>query len=196
MKKNKILMMLFILITPLILIAQEEPELPEPPAFSSDYLRLSPQLSEQEENILLQKLDDELKNNLLQLKTYNKEEYLELLRESQFRNMHYPFATNKEKEMIQRERKIFELEVATQAISAKYNSDKSADKSKLKSQLSSTISELFDLKEMNRQAQVTELENELSKLKKELSVRSKNKEEIIRRRVQELLGEADFWGWD
>jgi hypothetical protein len=190
---------LLLLIIPVLLLAQEKPSPPVPPEPDDIdvgvYKRFF-EFSEQEEQKLLQELNKELKDHLTELKKYDKEEYFELLRESQYRNMRYPFATKKEKEMLQREKKIFELEVATRSLSAKYNSDKSADKSKLKSQLTTTISELFDLKELNRQSQVKELERELTNLKKELEIRSRNKDEIIRRRVQELLGEDDFLDWD
>jgi hypothetical protein len=199
MKTKILLQILLMLIIPIVLSAQDEPAPPKPPKLEKielgDYKRFF-ELSEKEEQKLLQELNEELKKHLTELKKYDKEEYIELLRESQYRNMRYPFATSREKEMLQRERKIFELEVATRSLSAKYNSDKSADKSKLKSQLTTTISELFDLKELNRQSQVKELERELASLKKELDVRSKNKTEIIRRRVQELLGEDDFLDWD
>ena len=199
MKTKTQLLTLLLLIIPMFLLTQEKPAPPEPPEPENiefgEYKRFF-EFSEQEEQKLLQELTPELKTHFTELKKYDKEEYFELLRESQYRNMRYPFATNKEKEMLQRERKIFELEVATRSLSAKYNSDKSADKSKLKSQLTTTISELFDLKELNRKSQVQELERELAKLKKELDVRSKNKTEIIRRRVQELLGEDDFLDWD
>ena len=199
MKTKTQLLTLLLLIIPMFLLTQEKPAPPEPPEPENielgEYKRFF-EFSEQEEQKLLQELTPELKTHFTELKKYDKEEYFELLRESQYRNMRYPFATNKEKEMLQRERKIFELEVATRSLSAKYSSDKSADKSKLKSQLTTTISELFDLKELNRKSQVQELERELAKLKKELDVRSKNKTEIIRRRVQELLGEDDFLDWD
>jgi 1,4-alpha-glucan branching enzyme len=199
MKTKTTLLTLLLLIIPIFLLAQEKPSPPAPPEPENvefgEYQRFF-EFSEQEEQKLLQELNEDLKKHLTELKKYDKEEYFELLRESQYRNMRYPFATSREKEMLQRERKIFELEVATRSLSAKYNSDKSADKSKLKSQLTTTISELFDLKELNRQSQVKELERELVSLKKELDVRSKNKTEIIRRRVQELLGEDDFLDWD
>ena len=196
--KTKTLTLLFLII-PVLLLAQEKPSPPVPPEPENIEFgehRHFFEFSEQEEQKLLQELNEELKNHLTELKKYDKEEYFELLRESQYRNMRYPFATKREKEMLQREKKIFELEVATRSLSAKYNSDKSADKSKLKSQLTTTISELFDLKELNRQSQVKELERELTSLKKELEIRSRNKDEIIRRRVQELLGEDDFLDWD
>lgn len=199
MKSKTTILTLLFLIIPIFLLAQEKSSPPAPPEPENiefgEYQRFF-EFSEQEEQKLLQELNEDLKKHLTELKKYDKEEYFELLRESQYRNMRYPFATSKEKEMLQRERKIFELEVATRSLSAKYNSDKSADKSKLKSQLTTTISELFDLKELNRQSQVKELERELASLKKELDVRSKNKTEIIRRRVQELLGEDDFLDWD
>ncbi|MBL1213893.1 MAG: hypothetical protein HND52_11105 [Ignavibacteriae bacterium] len=199
MKRKTLLLALLFFISPLFLMAQEEPSPPETPAPVHERVREFKhffELNEQEEQKLLQKLNAELQKNFAELKKYDTEEYFELLMESQYRNMRYPFATKKEKEMLQREKKIFELEVATRSLSSKYNSDKSADKSKLKSQLTSTISELFDLKELNRQSQVKELERELASLKKELDIRSKNKTEIIRRRVQELLGEDDYLDWD
>jgi hypothetical protein len=199
MRIKEILFAVIFMLIPLYIAAQEKPapvEPPEPPDETFEVYSPFHQISEKEEERLLQELNQELRENLKELKKINKEEYIELLRESQYRNMRYPFATKREKSMLQREKEIFELEVTARVLSQKYSKQKSVDKGKIKTELSTTLSKLFDLKEMNRKSQVEELEKQLTELKNELQVRSKNKEEIIRRRIQELLGEDDYLDWD
>ena len=58
------------------------------------------------------------------------------------------------------------------------------------------VGDLFDQKEQQRKWEVEMLENEIEELKKKIASRQKNKNTIIRRRVEELLGVEEDLEWD
>ena len=65
----------------------------------------------------------------------------------------------------------------------------------IKNKLRRNLLELFTLKEEDRKKEVEELKHKLAKLEKVLNVRMKNKDEIIKRRLEELIGEEDYLEW-
>jgi hypothetical protein len=66
----------------------------------------------------------------------------------------------------------------------------------LRGNLASVITQLFDLREMNRQEEVKRMEAELARLKETLVQRQKNRSSIIERRIQQLTGEAGAMEWE
>jgi hypothetical protein len=66
----------------------------------------------------------------------------------------------------------------------------------LRGNLASVITQLFDLREMNRQEEVKRMEAELKRLKDTLVQRQKNRADIIERRIQQLTGEAGAMEWE
>lgn len=182
------------------LFAQEKVEAPEPPAapnFNFDFqFEDFGQLSDEEEKELLKNIKDELKKELKSIKNFNKNRYFDLLRESQFKNMEFPFMSKNDKEAREREKKIFELEVKTEAMASKYDAANNSEKEKIKNDLKKQLAELFEQKEIERKQEVARLEQELKELKQSLQVRMQNKKEIIDRRIQELLHEDKFLDWE
>lgn len=77
-------------------------------------------------------------------------------------------------------------------MAAKYQKAGDSERDKIKSELQRNLNELFDRREIERKKEV----EKLAELKKALGVRSNNKEEIIKRRMQELLGETKYLRWD
>ncbi|MBI1933637.1 MAG: hypothetical protein HYS24_13990 [Ignavibacteriales bacterium] len=180
------------------LSAQEKPIAPVPPeaaTFDFDFQDFN-NLSDKEEQEILKNVKEEIKRELKQIKNVNKNRYYDLLRESQFKNMEFPFVSKLEKDAREREKKIFELEVKTESLAAKYDAANKAEKEKIKSELKQQLSDLFNQKEEVRKQDVARLEQELKELKQSLQVRMQNKNEIINRRMQELLNEDEYLDWE
>jgi hypothetical protein len=203
MKSLKIYyIILFLFVSsPAIYFGQEkEPAPPAPPIepnldFNFDFDGF-PKMSDEEEKELLKNLNQNLKDELRTIKNVNKNKYYQFLRESQFKNLKIPYLVKRDKEIQERNQKIFELEVKTQALAAKYQSAAKTDQQKIRNELKQKLGELFEKKEEDRKQEVENLEQELSELKKSLEVRIKNKNEIINRRMEELLDEDKYLDWD
>lgn len=174
-----------------ILIAQEEFEvLPSPPP---PYFQLSPA----EEQEYLKNINSELKLKLKEIKESNKERYADLLRELHWKNMEHSFMhMGKEKEMMKNEKQIVEYEILTESLALEYKSATSSGKTNIKKELQKNLSNLFDLKEMQRETEVKLLEDQIKKLKEKIATRKNNKDIIIRRRTEELLGEDKYLEWE
>ena len=204
MKKHKyyILTLVLFLLTQ-ILLAQEKPKPPLEPekpldidqVFEFEFQNFF-EMKEEDEKKLLNNLNETLRKNLEQIKKVNKEKYIDLLRESQFKNIKVPFIVKHEKIMQERENKIFEAEVEVEALAAKHKNTNEKEQRKIKQELKKELNILFDLKEQRRKQEVEELQQELSELKKSLEVRLRNKDKIIERRMQELLEEDQYLEWD
>lgn len=172
----------------------EKPSKLEKFDFDFDFEELK--MSVEEEQKILKEMKAQLREQLKTIKEHNSSNYFNLLRESKFKNMRFPFMTKGDKDEIERSKRIFELEVESEANVVKYKSANTNKKQTLKSDLKNTLKKLFDLKEIERKNEVKELEMELKELRKSLSIRLKNKNEIIKRRLQELLEEDEYLDWE
>ncbi len=174
-----------------ILIAQEEievPPLPPHPYF---------QLSHEDEQEYLKNIKSELKLKLKEIKENDKERYADLLRELHWKNMERSFMhMGKEKEMIEKDKQIIEYEILTESLAFEYQKSSQSEKTKIKKELKKNLGQLFDLKETQREKEVKLLEERIVKLKEKITSRKKNKDIIIRRRTEELLGENDYLEWE
>jgi hypothetical protein len=204
MKSNfKYLFFITAIVLTQLAFAQKEvdiPDEPEPPEISKHEFDFEFQhyleMSEKDEKELLKNLKKELQNDLLIIKKVNKERYNDFLRESQYKNMRIPFIAKHEKIVHERERKIFEAEIKAEAIAAQYEKANQSKKQNLKSQLRDELDKLFVQKEERRKQEVEALQRELVELKKSLQARQRNKNQIIERRLQELLEEEEYLEWD
>jgi hypothetical protein len=170
--------------------AEQPPEAPEIPQFNFKF-----ELSPSQEKELLKDIMPKLKKELEGIKKLNKMKYFTLLQDLHFRNLDIPFFGKRNKEAIERSRKIGELEVETESLGLKYQNADKPDKSTIKTDLKNKLNELFELRESNRKEEVGQLENRLSELKKTLQERRENKEEIVKKRMLELLGESKNIEW-
>ena len=154
-------------------------------------------LDEQDEKELLDKLSPELKAELLKVKEYDQQKFEELLRETSYGRFEFytDFMEPKEKERMENERKIEEMEVKTEALGIRYEYASSTEKQKIVSELKAVLNKLFDMKEKARSLEVEMLERELTQLKESLKVRKQSKDEIINRRLNELIGKGDYLDW-
>ena len=174
-----------------ILIAQKEPEFPPlPPA---PYFQLTPE----DEEEYLKNIKSELKLKLKEIKENDKERYADLLRELHWKNMERSFMhMGREKEMIEKDKQIIEYEILTESLAFEYQKSSQSEKAKIKKELQKNLGQLFDLKETQREKEVKLLEERIVKLKEKIANRKKNKDIIIRRRAEELLGENDYLEWE
>lgn len=186
-----------------LLLAQEKPKEPlepEPMVNTGQELNFVFQkffeMKKEDEEKILKNLNKTLRKNLELIKKVNKEKYIDLLREAQFKNIKIPFILKHEKQMQVRENKIFEAEVKVEALAAEHKNTNEKEQERIKQELKKELNKLFDLKEERRKQEVEELQNELSELKKTLEVRLRNKGKIIERRIQELLEENQYLDWD
>lgn len=83
------------------------------------------------------------------------------------------------------------MELAEKMRKAESGTDKGAIKDKLKT----VLGELFDLREANRTHEVEMLEKRLKELKETMEKRKQNRDQIIERRLGELMGKEDSMNW-
>ena len=171
------------------LLAQDDPvNVPPPPYF---------ELTEKDEQAYLTNVAPELKIALKEIKKYNMEKYAEFLREFHWTSMELSYMyQDEEKEMIEREMQVLEYEILTESLAIKYKKASGSEKETVKKDLKENLSNLFDVKEQRREAEVKMLEEEIKKLKLKIASRKKNKEIIVRRRVEELLGDDEVFEWE
>jgi hypothetical protein len=159
------------------------------------------EISKEEEEKILSKLSKETRAKLEEIKKYSKEKYQQLLRNNRsFSGLTYEvFADggnnnlNLYNENLKKEKDI-NLDVELLALKCK-NSDKESAQ-KYKNELSSKLSELFDLRESKKHDELVQLEKRIKDLKESLQERHDNKQEIMQRRIQELLGNPKNLNWE
>jgi hypothetical protein len=97
----------------------------------------------------------------------------------------------------EREKKIAEFERQSRELAGSYSKaqDEAARKT-FRANLAEVVTQLFDLREQNRQEEVRRMETELKRLKDTLEQRQKNRANIIERRIQQLTGEAGAMEWE
>jgi len=198
--KNEIMFMLYMVIifaSAKIIYPQDDPKLQTeglPPAYWK-----SQQLTEENEGKILNSLQPKIKEDLLKVKSIDKDKYYELLSGSP--NLYFEsgwefFLEPLEKKMFDKQQKIEQVEIHTEALGFLYQNSKSNEQQKIKTQLRNELEQLFDLKEQQRRLDIEMLEFQLQELKTSLDARKKNKNEIINRRFNELIGMGDYLDWD
>ena len=171
--------------------AQERENIPPPPPPAPYF-----EISEEMEKDFLKNIDTELQFKLQSIKEYDKNEYYELLSQLQFAKFEHEYFGEREREYNDLEKKIITSEIESKSLLAKLRKSDATEKSKLKTELKKSVSQSFDLKEEIRRKEIDRLKERLADLNKKLKVRSHNKDEIVKRRLQELLGEDDYLDWD
>ncbi|MFA7227437.1 MAG: hypothetical protein WC061_00260 [Melioribacteraceae bacterium] len=169
------------------------------------------EMTKEEEERYLKNLSPELKSKLEEIKKLNKKKYFQLLREtshlSGFFNYSgtssgyavgralsiYEEATKERNEQLKKQK---ELEVDVELFALKYKAADSANQQKIKSDLQTALTQLFDIRESQKQEEVKQLEKRLEELKESLKARKQNKSEIVQRRIQELLGDSRYLRWE
>lgn len=188
MRKYLLNTIIIIILLSSVIISQEKevPPVPEIPGF---------EVSEQQEKESLSKLNERLRKQLEDVKRLNKFKYNEMLHNLYFRSMDFPVFSENDKKSRERSKKIMELEIDTEALGVKYQSEKGGDKQKIKDELRVKLNDLFELRESERKEEFESLEKRLNELRESLSERRKNKDEIVKNRMRELTGEEKHMRW-
>ncbi len=161
-------------------------------------------MSQQDEQEALKKVPANLRDDLEFIKKNNKSKYYQLLQDVRFKRFFNSYTTgasafyidenrNKDKDTFSKEN---ELNIQSEVLAIKYKTADASNKQNIKNQLKAKLSELFELKEKSRKDEVAQLEKKLVELKKNLDLRNSHKDEIIIRKMEEMLGESRIYRWD
>lgn len=153
---------------------------------------------DQEQEILEQikkENPDEVKE-LMQIKKDRPIEYRKILIQRQYEFERLDELKERDPERYEQKRKEQSLEYRSFQLAEKFRESKDEkEKSKIKNDLSVVLSDLFDLREKDREEEIKHLNEKLENLKSVLAERKKKKKEIVDRRLQELIGERDVLIW-
>lgn len=159
------------------------------------------ELSKQEEEKLLKNLTPEVRSKLEEIKKLNKEKYYQLLRTSfpfgylttTFNNQEVYSGLFNSGENLKKEK---ELEIDAELLALKIKNGDGNTQQKLKSELTGVLNQLFDIKEKRKEAEIKQLEKRLQELRESIQARKQNKNEIVQRRIQEMLGDSRYLNWE
>lgn len=133
---------------------------------------------------------------LNELRLRKPEEYRRHLKRAMMRKRDLERLKEKEPELYEKSLQILELRRESFELVEKYkDAETDKEKEKIKTELSRVVSEQFDLREEVRGARIKRLEEKITRLKEELAERKKNRDEIIERRIDELIDENDYMRW-
>lgn len=140
-------------------------------------------------------IDEKFKRQLDEIKTLDSKKYQDLLRKTYFNRLRFrgndPFKIY----LSEINDEIMQMELQTEKLALEYKNAKSGEKAVIKDKLNTLLKDLFAKREKLKQNEVDELTKELDELKTSLELRKKNKETIIQRRLEELLGNGDIYDW-
>ncbi len=152
-------------------------------------------LSAKDEKEALNKFTEATQKYLEVLKKNSKDKYYQYLRQGRYQlfstSEDFTYFSNQN----ERSKKILELDIQTDALGAQYQKASDAEKAKLKDDLKKKLYELFELKESDRKEEYERLREKLDKLKETLNERQKFKDEIVKRKMEELIGESKHIRW-
>jgi hypothetical protein len=203
---NQFLIVIFIFSGAMQIKAQDEAVKVYSDQFAETYgvLAQGKEMSKEDEQKILKRLSTEMKSKLDEIKKLNKEKYFQLLRQNSFPGVwslseDAPIAIAGSligsTERSEQYKKQKELEVGIELLALKFKNANSSEQSKLKSDLAASLSDLFEIRESQKQEEVKQLEKRLQDLKESLKMRKENKTEIVNRRIQELLGNSKYLRW-
>ena len=82
------------------------------------------------------------------------------------------------------------LERETQELAQKYRQAKAEDREKLKTELGVKVTQHFESRQKRRELQLTRMEDELRRLREAIATRNQTRDEVIKKRLGELVGPA------
>jgi len=153
---------------------------------------------EQEQGILerIKKENPEEVEELMLLKKERPIEFRKILIQRQHELERLEELKERDPERYEQNVKQHSLERRGRQLAEKYRDSKDEKvKANIKKELSATLSQLFDLREKDREEEIKHLTEKLDHLKSVLAERKKKKQEIVERRVKEMLGEIDVLIW-
>jgi chromosome segregation ATPase len=84
-----------------------------------------------------------------------------------------------------------ELNAKSVDLSMRFRHAPPAEREKIKQEISEAVNRHFDVRQERRELQLQRLEEELARLKESIQARQQAREEIVKKRLAELLGETD-----
>lgn len=109
---------------------------------------------------------------------------------------HREMLRNYNPERYEREKQIAELDKKSYELArAHREAAKEVDKKNLGKELDALLDKLFELRERTREEEIKRLEEDLKKAKEMLITRRSNKDSIIEKRKNQLLGRDDVLDW-
>ena len=159
------------------------------------------EMSKKEEEDRLSRLTPEVRAKMEEIKKLNKNKYNQLLRSS------FPYGVFSDRDggetvlaglfnSSEDQKKEKELEIDAELLALKYKNADANSQQKMKNDLTNTLNQLFDIRESHKQDEVKRLEKRLQELKESLQARKQNKNEIVQRRIQEMLGDSRYLRWE
>ena len=88
-----------------------------------------------------------------------------------------------------------DLDQRTRDLSGQLRAAKSDDREKLRAQITDVVKLHFDTRQKRRELQIKRMEDELKKLREAMTKRNESKDQIIKRRLAELVGNEDDLGF-
>jgi hypothetical protein len=190
-----------------VLSAQEthtlKPEMPELAPVAPDSLPTTPEIPMELSNEELAKLmkfyqqiDPDIKIKMNRLQESEPIRY-QMEIERLYREQEY--LARLEKEVPERYKAAIEmrrLSAGTEKMAELYKKTaQESERSKIETDLRNTLSQLFDLKEKEKKLEIERIRDRLEKLEQEMNERHKNREIIIKNRLNELTGKGSVYEW-
>jgi hypothetical protein len=94
-----------------------------------------------------------------------------------------------------RSKEEFDLAHESEALARQFGKADAEQKEKLKTKLSETLSKQFDARQKRHEAEIAALEAQVKRLKDLVQKRQDNRREIINRRFEQLVRDAEGLGW-
>jgi hypothetical protein len=98
-------------------------------------------------------------------------------------------------EMASLNRAEYDLDQQTRDLADKLRRAKKEDREKIKAEISEAVTKHFDVRQKRRELQIKRMEDELKKLREAMTKRNDSKEQIIKKRLAELVGNEDDLGF-
>jgi hypothetical protein len=89
----------------------------------------------------------------------------------------------------------FDLSQQTEELGDKLRNAKKEEREKIKTEISETVTQHFDVRQKRRELQIKRMEDELKKLREAMVKRNESKDQIIKKRLAELVGNEDDLGF-
>lgn len=88
------------------------------------------------------------------------------------------------------------MEAECFALAEKYKSASGNEKKDLENKIEQVVAKLFDVREELKKQEILQLEQRIAELQSTLKERKQNKNEIVSRRVNDLLGKDGLFDWE
>lgn len=139
---------------------------------------------------------EELKSDLENLKNRSPEAYNKRIAHASRRIKHLEHMKQNDPESFERSVQLIREQTKTRRLGKAYREAESEkEKEKIKADLKENLDALFDMKLAGIQSRVEELEEQMAELKKHAEERKKNKDEIVRRRLDNLTAREKGLEW-